>query len=207
MVDNPAYQGVWTPREIPNPDYYEDLHPADLSPIGAVGFELWSMQSEILFDNIYLGHSVKDAKKLAIKTWGVKLAVEKLYQKADVGADLDLNLNRDLNLNLDPEAPPATELVAFVQHHLNKFVQLAKIDVVNAVKEMPLVAGAVALVTLLLTFVLGNVLSLFLPKSTPAPEVKDVKEAKETKDVKETKETKGTKDVKETKGAKKSLKD
>jgi len=193
MVDNPAYQGVWTPREIPNPDYYEDLHPADLSPIGAVGFELWSMQSEILFDNIYLGHSVKDAKKLAIKTWGVKLAVEKLYQKADVGADLDLN--RDLNLNLDPEAPPATELVAFVQHHLNKFVQLAKIDVVNAVKEMPLVAGAVALVTLLLTFVLGNVLSLFLPKSTPAPEVKDVKEAK------------GTKDVKETKGAKKSLKD
>jgi hypothetical protein len=27
MIDNPAYKGVWAPRKIPNPDYFEDLTP------------------------------------------------------------------------------------------------------------------------------------------------------------------------------------
>jgi hypothetical protein len=28
MIDNPAYKGEWAPRKIPNPDFFEDLHPA-----------------------------------------------------------------------------------------------------------------------------------------------------------------------------------
>ena len=27
MIDNPAYKGVWKPRKIDNPDYFEDLTP------------------------------------------------------------------------------------------------------------------------------------------------------------------------------------
>jgi len=27
MIANPAYKGVWAPRKIPNPDFFEDLTP------------------------------------------------------------------------------------------------------------------------------------------------------------------------------------
>lgn len=27
MIDNPAYKGEWSPRQIPNPAYFEDLNP------------------------------------------------------------------------------------------------------------------------------------------------------------------------------------
>lgn len=27
MIDNPAYKGEWTPRQIENPAYFEDLEP------------------------------------------------------------------------------------------------------------------------------------------------------------------------------------
>lgn len=27
MIDNVAYIGEWSPRQIPNPDYFEDLTP------------------------------------------------------------------------------------------------------------------------------------------------------------------------------------
>jgi hypothetical protein len=44
------------PRKIKNPDFYEDKHPSNLEAMGAIGFEIWTMQSDILFDNIYIGH-------------------------------------------------------------------------------------------------------------------------------------------------------
>lgn len=28
--------------------------------MGAIGFEIWTMQNDILFDNIYIGHSVEE---------------------------------------------------------------------------------------------------------------------------------------------------
>ncbi len=47
--------GEWPPRTIPNPAYYEDTAPTQLRPIGGMGFELWTMDPNLLFDNIYLG--------------------------------------------------------------------------------------------------------------------------------------------------------
>ena len=35
------------------------------------------MQNNILFDNIYIGHSEEDAKKFAEETWVVKYEIEK----------------------------------------------------------------------------------------------------------------------------------
>ena len=40
------------------------------------------MQNDILFDNIYIGHSVSDAEKLAQDTFEVKKAVEKAQEEA-----------------------------------------------------------------------------------------------------------------------------
>jgi hypothetical protein len=35
------------------------------------------MQNNILFDNIYIGHSEEDAKKFAEESWAIKYQIEK----------------------------------------------------------------------------------------------------------------------------------
>jgi len=74
LIDNPNYKGKWTPRQIPNPDYFEDKHPFRMQPIGAVGFELWSMSENILFDNVIVTDSIHVAEQWASETFTKKRA-------------------------------------------------------------------------------------------------------------------------------------
>uniref|UniRef100_A0A8C1MQU5 Calnexin n=1 Tax=Cyprinus carpio TaxID=7962 RepID=A0A8C1MQU5_CYPCA len=76
MIDNPNYQGVWKPRKIPNPDFFEDLHPFRMTPISAVGLELWSMSSDIFFDNFFVTSDRNVAERWAADGWGLKKAAE-----------------------------------------------------------------------------------------------------------------------------------
>ncbi|XP_067312850.1 calnexin isoform X1 [Pseudorasbora parva] len=76
MIDNPNYQGVWKPRKIPNPDFFEDLHPFRMSPFSAVGLELWSMSSDIFFDNFFITSDRSVAERWAEDGWGLKKAAE-----------------------------------------------------------------------------------------------------------------------------------
>ncbi len=84
MIKNPKYKGEWKPRLIPNPEYYDDITPADLEPIGAIGFELWTMTDSIMFDNIYLGHSIDEAEDIGNSTFLPKLKIEQ--EEAAAGA-------------------------------------------------------------------------------------------------------------------------
>jgi len=77
MIPNPAYKGLWKPQQIPNPDYFEDEQPHKLSPIGAIGIELWTMQEDIEFDNIFIDDSEDAASQFASATWAKKFAFEK----------------------------------------------------------------------------------------------------------------------------------
>ncbi|KAL2077648.1 hypothetical protein ACEWY4_027152 [Coilia grayii] len=76
MIDNPNYQGVWKPRKIPNPDYFEDLHPFRMTSFSAVGLELWSMSSDIFFDNFFITYDRNTAERWASDGWGLKKAAE-----------------------------------------------------------------------------------------------------------------------------------
>ncbi|XP_053734992.1 calnexin isoform X1 [Synchiropus splendidus] len=76
MIDNPSYQGVWKPRKIPNPDFFEDLHPFRMRPFSAVGLELWSMTSDIFFDNFFITNDRNTAERWAADGWGLKRAAE-----------------------------------------------------------------------------------------------------------------------------------
>ncbi|XP_054648357.1 calnexin isoform X3 [Dunckerocampus dactyliophorus] len=76
MIDNPSYQGVWKPRKIPNPAFFEDLHPFRMSPFSAVGLELWSMTSDIFFDNFFITNDRNAAEHWATDGWGLKKAAE-----------------------------------------------------------------------------------------------------------------------------------
>ncbi|XP_048799246.1 calmegin isoform X2 [Lagopus muta] len=75
MIVNPNYQGIWSPRKIPNPDYFEDPHPFQMTPIGAVGLELWSMTSDIYFDNFIICSEKEVADRWAADGWGLKKLV------------------------------------------------------------------------------------------------------------------------------------
>ncbi|XP_076150173.1 calmegin [Alosa pseudoharengus] len=75
LIDNPNFQGTWSPRKIPNPDYFEDLHPFRMSAFRAVGLELWSMTSDIYFDNFIVTSEKAVADRWASDSWGLKKLV------------------------------------------------------------------------------------------------------------------------------------
>lgn len=77
MIANPAYKGEFVPRQIDNPEYFEDKEPwKSLAPIGAVALELWSMDKDVLFDNILITRDVSSAVRFADLTWAVRHKAE-----------------------------------------------------------------------------------------------------------------------------------
>jgi len=72
MIDNPNYKGKWSARMIPNPDYFDDQQPYKMTPIAAVGLELWSMSDAILFDNFIIVDNKKAADEYASESWELK---------------------------------------------------------------------------------------------------------------------------------------
>ncbi|XP_057669252.1 calnexin isoform X1 [Diorhabda carinulata] len=72
LIDNPNYKGKWRPKKIPNPDYFNDQNPFRMTTVAAVGFELWSMSQDILFDNILITEDINVAEKWASDTFDKK---------------------------------------------------------------------------------------------------------------------------------------
>ncbi|KAF2132903.1 calnexin-like protein [Dothidotthia symphoricarpi CBS 119687] len=154
FIDNPLYKGVWAPRKIANPNYFEDKTPANFEPIGAIGFELWSMQNDILFDNIYIGHSVEDAEKLRLESFVPKHTAEKADEAANMPKPKDTPKSlQDLAFKDDP--------VTYVKEKVLLFTEIARRDPVEAIKAVPEVAGglgalAVTILALLISALVGS---------------------------------------------------
>ncbi|KAG5460974.1 MAG: hypothetical protein BJ554DRAFT_6907 [Olpidium bornovanus] len=49
--------------------------------MSGIGFELWTMQPDIMFDNIFIGHDVGEAEAFAEETWRIKHDVESAEEK------------------------------------------------------------------------------------------------------------------------------
>jgi calnexin len=158
LIDNPAYKGPWAPRKISNPNFYEDKTPANLEPMGAIGFEIWTMQNDILFDNIYIGHSVEDAEALRKETFDIKKPIETAEEEASRPKPVE-NPSTSVSFSEDP--------VTYVREKVDSFVTLVQQDPINAIKTVPEVAGG--LVALLATFILiiVGVVGASSPKATP----------------------------------------
>ncbi|KAJ7204438.1 Calreticulin family-domain-containing protein [Mycena pura] len=150
MIDNPAYIGEWAPRKIPNPGFFEDLVPVKhLGKIGGVGIELWTMTEDILFDNIYVGHSVEDAKAFAAETFDIKKPLEAAVEKPtdEEGEDEEESSFKD-----DP--------VGFIRQKVFTFIDLAKLDPVLAFKTHPETGVALGGAILTLFGMLGALFGL-----------------------------------------------
>jgi calnexin len=167
-IDNPAFKGIWEPKKIPNPDYFNDEHPANFEPIGAIGFEIWTMQNNILFDNIYIGHSVEDAETLKKATYDVKVEVEKEEEKKDFPHPQPEKKTPKSPMDLDFMEDP----VLYIKEKLALFIDLASRDPVQAVKFLPDVAGGIAAVVITVLALLAGIVSL-ATGSSAAPKAKE----------------------------------
>ncbi|KAF8821797.1 calreticulin family protein [Cardiosporidium cionae] len=83
LISNPDYIGQWKPREIPNENYFEDENAYVLPTVDALGFELWNVESGILFDNIIITDDFQKAQDFAEATWRMRQTVEKKLLAAD----------------------------------------------------------------------------------------------------------------------------
>ncbi|PWN30847.1 calnexin [Jaminaea rosea] len=137
MIDNPAYKGPWEPRKIPNPHYFEDKHPSHFSPMGGIGFEIWTMDEDILFDNVYVGHSREEAKKLSEESFELKLPIE---QNREEKADAEEKASKAAEEAKAAKAA-AGSLLTRVRSEIDVFIAAAKRDPVNAIKSQPQVAA------------------------------------------------------------------
>jgi calnexin len=79
--------GVWAPREIANPSYFEDLHPfLSIAPMAGIAVEVWTTSAGILFDNFLVARSLSDALAFAKHTFKPKAEAEIAQHKAEQAA-------------------------------------------------------------------------------------------------------------------------
>merc|ERR1711972_123996 len=89
-IDNPEYKGEWQPKQLNNPDYVEDVYAFD--DIGAVGFELWTVNRGSVFDNILVCDSFEHAKSVGQKLQKIfekEKEAKKAWKKANGKDDSD----------------------------------------------------------------------------------------------------------------------
>ncbi|KAK6102694.1 Calreticulin family protein [Brugia pahangi] len=83
-IANPAYKGEWIHPRIDNPDYVSDPNLYLHDDIGAVGIEIWQVNSSTVYDNIVITDSIEEAKKFAALTLnGTRKGEEKMKKEID----------------------------------------------------------------------------------------------------------------------------
>jgi hypothetical protein len=99
------------------------------------------MTEDILFDNIFIGHSVGDAKAFAAETFDIKHSLEKAADKDALSGEDEEEL---------VEHTFAENPVEFLRNKALKFIALARTDPIAAWKTHP--ETGVALVGAVFTF-------------------------------------------------------
>ncbi len=125
------------------------------------------MQSDILFDNIYIGHSIEDAEKLKAETFDIKHPIEIAEDEATKPkVDEGPKSPSDLKFMDDP--------VHYVREKLDLFWTIAKNDPVQAIKFVPEVAGGLGVLAITLLALVVGIVSM--SGATPPPQVKQAAE-------------------------------
>ncbi len=100
------------------------------------------MTEDILFNNIYVGHSIDDAKALAAETFDIKHPIEEAADKASTADDDD---DETLDQPTFAENP-----VEFLRQKAFTFIALARVNPTDAFKTHP--ETGIALTAAFLTF-------------------------------------------------------
>merc|ERR1712185_96513 len=82
MKDNPDYKGDWEAKKIDNPEFVDDDSVYKFAEFGFIGFDLWQVKAETIFDNIIITDDVAEADAFAAK-WKALNDVETAKKKEE----------------------------------------------------------------------------------------------------------------------------
>ena len=130
------------------------------------------MQSDILFDNIYIGHSIQEATKFKNETFDIKHKVEKAEEDATKPKPSDLPTpETESSFKEDP--------IGYIREKVDLFYDIAKNDPVQAVKMLPEVAGGIG--ALIVTVIALLVAIIGLGSKGVPPKAKETAEKAKAK--------------------------
>ena len=111
QIENPNYKGPWKARQIPNPDYYEDPDPHNFHPITGIGFELWLVDKDIGFSNVYIG-----TDEGAVRRWNDDSFIPRLSSQTASMKEIEKNEEKAAEENFDSSSPvePAVSVGNFL---------------------------------------------------------------------------------------------
>merc|ERR1711934_760853 len=75
-ISNPDYKGIWEAKKIANPAYKFDDKVTEYKDFGFIGFDLWQVKGNTIFDNIIITDDVAEADAFVAK-WEKLNAFEK----------------------------------------------------------------------------------------------------------------------------------
>merc|ERR1711943_135411 len=81
-ISNPEYKGVWEAKKIDNPEFVDDDAVYKFAEFGFIGFDLWQVKAETIFDNIIITDNLAEADAFAGK-WKALTEVEKAKKKEE----------------------------------------------------------------------------------------------------------------------------
>merc|ERR1712093_137886 len=81
-ISNPEYKGVWEAKKIDNPEFVDDDSMYKYADFGFIGFDLWQVKAETIFDNIMITDDVAEADNFAAK-WKKLNAIEQEKKKEE----------------------------------------------------------------------------------------------------------------------------
>merc|ERR1712147_286337 len=81
-ISNPEYKGVWEAKKIDNPEFVDDDAVYKYADFGFIGFDLWQVKAETIFDNVIITDDVAEADAFAAK-WKALNEVETAKKKEE----------------------------------------------------------------------------------------------------------------------------
>lgn len=108
------------------------------------------MTEDILFDNIYIGHSVDDAKAFQAETFDVKKPLELAQSKAKKVEPLDED--EEISFTEDP--------IEYLRTKIFNFIDVAQLDPLLALQTQPEVGAVLALSVVTFFGMLGMMFGL-----------------------------------------------
>merc|ERR1719262_1441413 len=79
-ISNPEYKGIWKAKEIDNPEYEDDSNVYSYEDFGFIGFDLWQVKGNTIFDNVIVTDDKAEADEFA-KKWKTLSEVETAKKK------------------------------------------------------------------------------------------------------------------------------
>ena len=96
-IPNPDYKGPWVAPKVPNPEYTAVPNLYEIGKAGGVGIEIWQVTSGTVFDNIFIGDSLDEAKEFSDRTFKKRKSGEPAVKQAIDEVEAEKSKKKDVD--------------------------------------------------------------------------------------------------------------